>query len=205
MMPAAGQPFASWATIVSSNWQHGGDNDVIISSKTNLETPQPDKHCPPPGSLFRFPPEFWNRAKQTLWYWPEDICILGICRLFWNTATDSEILDGYQILTRGYLYLGYLHVGQVIMGVLILVLDNGWISYTDQGILVSWVSACGPPHQGYVKKVDCLAVGHRQATNWTTMEAGKGPRVRYSLVGQYILCQKLGLVFSLRRSGNKRS
>ena len=94
-----------------------------ISCKLNFETPQPDKHCPPPGSLFRFPPEFWNRAKRTLWYWPGDICILGICRLFWNTATDSEILDGYQILTRGYLYLGYLHVGHPIKG-----MSRRWIA-----------------------------------------------------------------------------
>ena len=53
---------------------------------------------------------------------------------------------------------------------------------TDQRILVSWISACWPPHQRNVQQVDRLAVGHRQTPNRSPMETG-----------QNLSSQKIGL------------
>ena len=136
-----------------------GEYRAICHSRSNgrvLEKPRPDKHCPPPDSLFRSPPALLNEAKQScnfiLVYWVSAFIKKWNKAKLWYLQKDAR----YWILVPG------------------------WIFDTYQRILVSWVSAGGPAHQGNVQQVDCLAVGHWQTTNWASMEAGKDSKLSWS-------------------------
>ena len=73
---------------------------------------------------------------------------------------------------NAWVYLGYLWKRA----------KNPFLILTHQRILVSWISACWPPHQRNVQQVDRLAVGHRQTPNRSPMETG-----------QNLSSQKIGL------------
>ena len=67
----------------------------------------------------------------------------------------------------------YQGVAWVYLGYLWKRTKNPFLILTHQRILVSWISACWPPHQRNVQQVDRLAVGHRQTPNRSPMETGQ--------------------------------